>query len=64
MKTMLLVISVIGFLHALRDYLQIRQIHNWFTDTFHFWNAPQYEKYSLPLFLIIGIVFLIWGLSK
>lgn len=62
MHIILLIFSGIAFMHALRDYLQIKGVNNWFTTTFHLWDAPQYEKHSLILFLAIGILCLVGGL--
>jgi hypothetical protein len=56
-KLLFFALSAFFFIHALRDYLQIKGVKNWFTEVGHFWNAPQYEKYSMGVCIILGVLF-------
>lgn len=51
------VLAVFCFLHAIRDYLQIKGVKNWFTEIGHIWVMPKYEVHSLIVFLLFGILF-------
>lgn len=62
MRWTLLVLTVFFFQHSLRDYLQMHNIWNIFTEFGHEWQAPQYEKYSLAISFLLGCVFLVFYL--
>lgn len=59
---MLLVLTIFFFQHGLRDYMQMRGDWNFFTNFLHVWNAPQYEKYSLAVSCVLGVLCLIFYL--
>ena len=63
MKLLLVILSIFCFLHIVRDVLQIKGIKNWFTEFGHVWNKPEWEKYSIAFFLILGVIFFILATS-
>ena len=63
MKVLFLIISLLCFLHAFRDMLQIKGTKNWFTEFGHVWDKPEWEKYSVVFFLILGVALLLLAMS-
>ena len=59
MRWALLALAIFFFLHSLRDYQQMQNSKNAFTEFAHVWSAPQYEKYSLFISLGLGILFFV-----
>lgn len=56
-------LAVFCFLHTYRDYLQIKDVKNWFTEFGHVWDAPQYEKHGMVITTVLGILFTILAIS-
>jgi len=51
-------------MHALRDYLQMKGINNWFTEFGHIWKKPEWEKYSAVFFSILGLILLFFAIRN
>jgi hypothetical protein len=43
--------------------LQIKGTKNWFTEFGHVWDKPEWEKYSVVFFLILGVALLLLAMS-
>ncbi len=62
-----LVLAIFFIQHAVRDYLQIHNHWNFFTNFLHFWHSPGNETYSLVASLVAGLlaICLFWlGLKR
>ncbi len=59
-----LAVGIFFLLHALRDYLQIAGVKNWFTEMGHFFDLPKYEIHSVAISFVVGLVLIITWYSK
>lgn len=63
MKFIFLILSIVCFLHALRDYFQLKGKKNLLTIRILKWNNPKYEIHSLIVSVLLGIVFMLFALA-
>lgn len=65
MKIIFIILSLLFFLHTLRDYFQYKGINNILTHRIPwFWNNPKYELHGLIISVILGFLFLLFGVIQ